>query len=378
MRVKAIPLPAPLLEKMAATKQNPRYHAEGSVLEHTMLVVQRFQELKGHFKLDAAEERVLFWASVLHDTGKTEVTRYEDGRWRSPGHEIAGVPIARDLLLQNSELDAAERQGVLDLVRWHGFPLKWVKNNGSVEELKRLGTQTDLRLLSIFSVFDFQGRICEDQTETSGMIDEFHKCHVPKAEYELGKFADLQETFEAWNLRHKNAAWNALKIGNMALLERLMDAKPYSDYETFGKKVYMTVGPPLSGKSSYIEREMPDLFHIKLEDFEIDDELAKHKYYLERKMIEFRHFLTIYLNRHRQVVLEGRNLNPILRAKLNELVRGMDVELEYLVFENSLEELMDRNSRIENPLSKELILEDYRRFDLLHPWEAHKMRTLRH
>lgn len=377
MRVKAIPLPGRLLEKMAKTEQNPRYHAEGSVLAHTELVVQKFHELKDHFKLNASDERVLYWAAVLHDIGKTEVTRFEDGRWRSRGHEQAGVSIARDLLLENSTLDAGERKKVLDLVRWHGFPLKWVKYNRQMADLKQLGIRTDLRLLGIFSIFDFQGRECEDKVETMALIEEFQQKFVPQAEYEMGKFEELQTKFGAWNLRHKNAAWSALKMGNVNLVERLLDAREYQDYTSFGKKVFLTVGPPLSGKSTHIEAEMPGTFHVRLEDYDINEQLLEHDYIFGRKMVEFKHFLTIYLNRHRHVVLEGRNLNETLRKKLNEVIRGMDVELEYLVFENTLQELLQRNAALDNPLEEQTIEAAYKRMDLLHPWEAHQMQLLR-
>lgn len=377
MREKAIPLPGRLLEKMAETKQNPRYHAEGSVLAHTELVVQKFQELKDGFSLTASEERILYWAAVMHDIGKTETTRYEDGRWRSPGHEKAGLSMARNLILENQALSPAERVKVLDLVRWHGFPLRWVKHNGDMGELKQLGTRTDLRLLGIFSVFDFQGRVCEEKEKTMGMIHHFQQESVPKAEYELGRFEDLQSTFGKWNLRHKNAAWNALKMGNLSLVERLMDAQAYQDYQTFGKKVYLTVGPALSGKSHYISEQMEGIFHVKLAEFDIDEELLDHDYYLGRKMVEFKHSLVIFLNRHRHVVLEGRNLNPKLRKSISEVVRDLDVELEYLVFESTLEELHERNAAMEHPHSRELIESEYKQFGLVHPWEAHHIQLLR-
>ena len=378
MRVKAIPLPGRLLETMAKTEQNPRYHAEGSVLAHTEMVVQKFHELKSRFSLNASDERVLYWAAVLHDIGKTQTTRFEDGRWRSPGHEQAGVSMARDLILENAELGAGERRKILDLVRWHGFPLKWVKYSQDMSKLKTLGTKTDLRLLGIFSVFDFQGRLCEDKVETMALIEEFQQKFVPKAEYELGRFDDLQATFKSWNLRHKNAAWNALKLGNINLVERLLDAREYQDYQSFGKKVYLTIGPPLSGKSHFIEHEMAGHFHVRLEDYDINEQLLQHEYVFGRKMVEFKHFLTIYLNRHRHVVLEGRNLNEELRKRLNEVIRGMDVELEYLVFENTLQELQSRNAEVENAMAEAEIEAAYRKLDLVHPWEAHSMQLLRH
>lgn len=369
----SLPLDGHLLEQMANTTQNPRYHAEGSVLAHTELVVQKYFELRDRFELTAEEQEALYWAAVLHDIGKTVTTRFENERWTSPGHEKAGLPMARNILFRQPGITAAQRRKILDLVRWHGFPLWWSLKKRPLDDLKVLGTRTDLRLLSIFSIFDFEGRICENRDSVMDQIRHFHEVDVPRAEYEFGRYADLQARYETWNIRHKNALWNAMKLNNVALLEKLIEADPIESPPTYGKKAILTVGPPLAGKSTYLGKELADVFRIDLAEHGMSPEVIENQFYLDRRLPEFKHFLTVYLNRHRTVVLEGRNLDAKLRKRIVEMIRDLGVEVEYLVFDAPLDELISRNQQLAEPLPEEKIRADFAAFGLVHPWEAHRV-----
>jgi|GEM_PF-1664298 len=376
MREKNLPLPLPLLEQMAATKQNPRFHAEGSVLVHTEMVVEKYFELRDQFDLDDSERKILYWAAVLHDTGKT-ITTFQDGeRWRSPGHEKASLPIARNILFQQEDITADERKRILDIVRWHGFPLQWVKKSQDINDLKKLGTRTDLRLLGIFTVFDFHGRISESQSETLQRIRDFQAKTVPQVEYEMGSFQELQKHYQGWNLRHKNAAWKALQLNQPKLIERLLKAEPPKDYKHFGKKVFLTIGPPLAGKTHFLTQEHSDTFQIQLGDFGIHEGLHSDEYLLSRKLTEFKHLLVVYLNRHRTVAIEGSNLNQHVRLRLAEMIRALEVELEYLVFDSSLDQILSRNASLTSPHGEEDLRSRFKEFDLVHPWEAHQVAYL--
>ena len=373
MNIDAIHLPEQLLEQMAATQQNPRFHGEGSVLDHTRLVLRRFHEMKSEFDLTPSEERMLEWAAILHDVGKVSATRFEGGRWRSPGHEKAGIPVARNLLFQQPDLTPTERRQILQLVRWHGFPLAWMLNKCSLNALKKLGIQTDLRLLAIFAMFDLHGRECERQDFVQASAREFLESSVPRVEYEMGRYADLQERFGQWNLRHKNAAWKALQMGQMDLLERLLDASPVPEYNTRGKKVTLTVGPPKSGKTDYIREHFPHQFHVQLIDHGFDSQITDDDYYFSRKLVEFKHLLTVYLNRHRHVVLEGWNVQGPVRRRLTEMLRDQEIEFELLVFEAPLTSIQARNQQSDTPLPEDTLAREYDQWDLLHPWEAHRI-----
>lgn len=80
----------PELEMCIGVEQNPKYHPEGDVFEHTMLVVDCAAQLR-----DRAKEPLGFMLSALfHDLGKCVATeRQPDGKITAHGHEVKGLPM---------------------------------------------------------------------------------------------------------------------------------------------------------------------------------------------------------------------------------------------------------------------------------------------
>lgn len=78
----------PILHNMVGTPQDPEWHPEGDVWEHTLCVVDAMK----------AENDVEAWAAVLHDCGKPETTINKKGRWSSPRHAEAGARLAVSFL----------------------------------------------------------------------------------------------------------------------------------------------------------------------------------------------------------------------------------------------------------------------------------------
>lgn len=76
--------------------QNPKYHPEGSVYEHTMQVIDAAAEMR--FKTENPEYYMM--ATLLHDIGKTTATKYDSdkGVFTAYGHETEGIPLAEDFL----------------------------------------------------------------------------------------------------------------------------------------------------------------------------------------------------------------------------------------------------------------------------------------
>lgn len=66
----------PEIFKMIGTEQNPKYHAEGDVFEHTMLVLQETSKI--------SKDPIVRFASLFHDIGKAEVFK-ENGNLH--GHD---------------------------------------------------------------------------------------------------------------------------------------------------------------------------------------------------------------------------------------------------------------------------------------------------
>ena len=81
----------PELEACIGVRQNPQYHPEGDVFEHTMLVLDCAAALR-----DRAQWPLAFMiAALLHDLGKVSATQVQaDGKITAYGHEVAGLELA--------------------------------------------------------------------------------------------------------------------------------------------------------------------------------------------------------------------------------------------------------------------------------------------
>jgi len=82
----------PEVANMKGCPQEPKWHPEGDVFEHTKIVMDLlFEENE-----DLKDETI--WATLLHDIGKPPVTVYENGRVRSRAHEFVGADMAKERL----------------------------------------------------------------------------------------------------------------------------------------------------------------------------------------------------------------------------------------------------------------------------------------
>ena len=78
----------PEIGALAGVEQNPKFHPEGDVFEHTMLVIDAAAALR-----ERAQQPLAFMLSALmHDIGKIVATEVqEDGRITAYGHEVQGL-----------------------------------------------------------------------------------------------------------------------------------------------------------------------------------------------------------------------------------------------------------------------------------------------
>ncbi len=149
-----------LLPELYATKgvpQNPEYHPEGDVFEHSMQAVDGAAQVL--YSTDD-ERLVMVLAALCHDFGKVETTKLVEGVLRSYGHEIAGVPLADDFLSRVSGKTFLKKP-VTRLIRYHMVPVSMVKNNagpGAYKKLARNLFPISIRKLAQLAIFDKSAR----------------------------------------------------------------------------------------------------------------------------------------------------------------------------------------------------------------------------
>ena len=146
----------PLLKTMVDCPQEPTHHPEGSVWNHTLMVVDEAAKRKHESKNPLA----FMWAALLHDIGKPATTqKSEQGKITSYGHDKAGGKLAVEYLktLTDNKKLLSE---VKALVEHHMKPILFHRVKDSIKDgaFRRLATKVDLRELILLSACDQMGR----------------------------------------------------------------------------------------------------------------------------------------------------------------------------------------------------------------------------
>lgn len=151
----------PEIQSLIGVPQDPEWHPEGDVFVHTKLVVDRARELIDD--LSHPRQVAVVLAALAHDFGKPATTEFIEGRWRSRGHEEAGVPPTESFLdrINIHTLDGYNvRTQVIALVREHLKPGEFYKKRDEVGEgaFRRLARRCEPDLLYRVAKADSLGR----------------------------------------------------------------------------------------------------------------------------------------------------------------------------------------------------------------------------
>jgi len=153
--------PFNLLKALTDTPQSPLYHPEGSVWNHTMMVLDNAAMLKSKSQYP----RAFMWAALLHDIGKAPTTKIKHGKITSYDHDVSGAELTVRFL---SELTDEENfiEKVTRLVRWHMQPL-YVSKGLPFANIEEMNSQVSIDEVALFSLCDRLGRggLSEDKVK---------------------------------------------------------------------------------------------------------------------------------------------------------------------------------------------------------------------
>jgi tRNA nucleotidyltransferase (CCA-adding enzyme) len=175
----------PEMAALNGCPQDAEWHPEGDVWIHTLMVIDQARaRIAG---LDRGPAVAMMLGAICHDLGKPATTAMIEGRWRSPGHEAAGVAPTIALLdrLNVHSLDGYDVRGqVLGLVTEHMRPGAFHKTPKTVGDgaFRRLALRVNLELLATFAAADCQGRTGEfDCSASDWFIDRARALGVSQA-----------------------------------------------------------------------------------------------------------------------------------------------------------------------------------------------------
>jgi len=159
--------PFSMLERLKTTPQSPQYHPEGSVWNHTLLVVDEAAKVRDK----SSDLRAFMWAALLHDIGKPATTVRRKSRITSYDHDKAGVPLAIEFL-SSFTADAEFIQRVTRLIRYH-MQILFVVRDLPFADVEGMLRETDIREVALLGLCDRLGRTGADRQREEENIRSF-------------------------------------------------------------------------------------------------------------------------------------------------------------------------------------------------------------
>lgn len=166
------------LDALIGIEQEPRFHPEGDVWNHTMQVVDKAAQLRNKAKNPLG----FMLAALCHDLGKVTTTAVIDGRIRALGHEEQGIAPAKKLL-GIIGVDTQTVDYVINMTLLHMRPNMLVSQKSGDKAYKRLFDKSvcpnDLILIAEADHASRPG--FEDYTEARMVLSEKLKNYNEKA-----------------------------------------------------------------------------------------------------------------------------------------------------------------------------------------------------
>lgn len=152
------------IEQLIGVRQSPKHHPEGDVWNHTMMVLDEAAK----FCEEADNPAGFMFAAICHDFGKIVATTEIDGKIHAFGHEVEGIPLAKQFLTRITN-EVKLRKYVLNMVELHMKPNIMAAQNAKIKSTNKMfDSSLDPEGLVLFSIADHMGRtgkVRDEKTE---------------------------------------------------------------------------------------------------------------------------------------------------------------------------------------------------------------------
>lgn len=352
-----------LSESLRHTPQDTRWHGEGDVYKHTMMVCDALQGMVEYNALSLTRRELLLAAAKLHDIGKIFTTRNIAGTIEARHHAPTGSRMAREALWKagmcgKPEL-TARRETICQLVRYHSFPPHAIDSENAALKLHRITANSrllpdlSLHLLCILAKADMEGRICNDKNlmlDQIALCEElaveegcFYRCFPYPSEHTMHTFLSDRKVWK--------------------------DQQLYDD--TWGT-VYLMSGLPGTGKDTWISNNLCDIPMISLD--EIRHELKISPTDNQGIVANFaKERAKDYLRHHKPFVWNATNITQTTRRQLVSLFESYNAHVHIIYVETDWKSLHDRNKGRRDVVPEKVIERMLGKLELPEVYEAFKV-----
>ena len=332
--------------QLAATPQNPCWHEEGDVLNHTKMVCSELKNLPAFQKEPDSMQEVLYCAALIHDLGKIHATRLEDGRWVSPGHARIGAAMARQVLWQQLGLCGTpekqrKRETICNLIRYHSTPPHAIDHAEPERVLRQLAANGhllpdwNLTRLCLLAEADIRGRHCADK---QALLEKVCLCRELAAETgcESGPYEFPTE--------HTAFAYlSGRKI-----------SPEYPLYDDTWGEVILLSGLPGTGKDTWIQENRPDIPMVSLDALRA--EMGISPLDGQAPVVEAgRERARELLRKKQSFVWNATNLTPQIRGQQVALFTQYGARVRIVYLETDWAEQLRRNAGRETAVPEPVI-----------------------
>ena len=365
---------APWLHDLESTPQDPRWHAEGNVAIHTMMVIERVLADR------SGDVTKNFLAALLHDIAKSVTTKVQeiDGVERivAPRHAQVGRSYLAYRMFDWG-LDRTLVHDVLALVGHHHDWRRFISSPFEPFALERFRFLVDLEDLGRLEFADVAGRVCDDHEEQleqisffRDLVADFEKTRSPWSEFERTLRALLKDEDPQTVSFVVNRSRYEFHRGVVFTPEEAW-SRSFSYREAFSHLVVLC-GPSGCGKSSFVDSDLEGYRVISLDA--IREEITgspedQTKNGQVRQLAKER--LKRALADHEDVVWDATNLRRDFRRE--PVVLGFDygAHVELVCFETSLDRCLRNNRSREREVPADVIKRQIERAEFPLADEAH-------
>ncbi len=327
----------PWLQPLRSTPQDPTWHAEGDVLTHTGMVLEKLVADPQWRGLAESDRNIVFAAAFLHDIGKAPTTREEGGKIASPKHTSVGQRMARKLLWTGAAgpvPDFATREAICALVCHHGLPVMFLEKPEPERAVAIASLSLRCDHLAILARADVLGRECPN---TSDFLDR------------IGLFQESCLEQECWSGPKPFES----DLHRYAYCTEGRDYH-YVPYDNRRFEVTLMSGLPASGKTHWVQRHAGNQPVVRLDNLreEMDIDPGERQGAVADAA---RELARTCMRRQEAFVWDATNITRQMRGQLVSLFTSYKARVRIVYVECDHGELQRRNHARSSPVPEAVI-----------------------